>query len=498
MRISIIGSGYGGAIIATLLKKIGHDVVLIERDSHPKFSIGESSTPLANFLLEELGKKYDLPHLYNLSTWGRWQKHHPDIEVGLKRGFSFFFLDDQGNVENKETMCVAASPDEQVADTHWYRPQFDLFLVDQAVKHEVTYLEKTVVESVDFSEEKLNLSLVERNHIKKNIKVDYLIDATGNHSFSSEHLSISESSPHREEGDRFAVYAHFQNVSPISNALKKGSISPYPLDDSAIHFLFEGGWIWILRFNNGIVSTGVSISKFSQLGNLEEEEAPTIWRTLLDRLPAIKKLFSQSQIVTPFYKSHSLEFIRGPVTGDRWIKLPSSCGFVDPLLSTGFSLNLLGIGRLANFFLRNENLSEESFMKSYSEKTLGDLQTASSYIKTLLSVSHDSKEFKKSALVYFIGIIQQEIKSRLNLIPSYSDFLYKQDNDWRALASELLSTRYTLDQILEKLSSWDLGGVLDYPNWMIPASKNKLLSNCHKIPASKHQIELMLNEARSL
>ena len=32
---------------------------------------------------------------------------------------------------------------------------------------------------------------------------------------------------------------------------------PYPPDDAALHHVFEGGWIWVLRFRSGIVSAGV-------------------------------------------------------------------------------------------------------------------------------------------------------------------------------------------------------------------------------------------------
>ena len=37
--------------------------MLIERGRHPRFAIGESSTPLANLLLEELADRYDLPRI---------------------------------------------------------------------------------------------------------------------------------------------------------------------------------------------------------------------------------------------------------------------------------------------------------------------------------------------------------------------------------------------------------------------------------------------------
>ncbi len=33
---------------------------------------------------------------------------------------------------------------------------------------------------------------------------------------------------------------------------------PYPIDDAAVHHVFDGGWIWVLKFNNGITSAGVA------------------------------------------------------------------------------------------------------------------------------------------------------------------------------------------------------------------------------------------------
>jgi FADH2 O2-dependent halogenase len=59
--VAIVGSGFGGALAALFLRQIGRSVVLLERGRHPRFAIGESSTPLANLLLEELADRYGLP-----------------------------------------------------------------------------------------------------------------------------------------------------------------------------------------------------------------------------------------------------------------------------------------------------------------------------------------------------------------------------------------------------------------------------------------------------
>src|SRR5437588_10472167 len=88
--IAVIGSGFGGSLLAMIAQRLGRSVVMLERGQHPRFAIGESSTPLANLLLEELADRYDLPRLRPLSKWGTWQSAYPQLPCGLKRGFSFF------------------------------------------------------------------------------------------------------------------------------------------------------------------------------------------------------------------------------------------------------------------------------------------------------------------------------------------------------------------------------------------------------------------------
>jgi FADH2 O2-dependent halogenase len=91
---------------------------------------------LANLLLEEFADRYDLPQIKAFSKWGSWQRARPDVPVGLKRGFSFFFHKPNRIFEDDSThrhsLLVAASPFNEIADTHWYRQAFDHALVREA------------------------------------------------------------------------------------------------------------------------------------------------------------------------------------------------------------------------------------------------------------------------------------------------------------------------------------------------------------------------------
>ena len=63
----VVGSGFSGSITAMALTKIGYTVCLIEKSRHPRFAIGESSTPIADMILRDLADDYDLPFLKKLT-----------------------------------------------------------------------------------------------------------------------------------------------------------------------------------------------------------------------------------------------------------------------------------------------------------------------------------------------------------------------------------------------------------------------------------------------
>jgi FADH2 O2-dependent halogenase len=66
--LAVVGSGFGGALTALVARRLGLSVALLERGTHPRFAIGESTSPLANLLLEEIARRYDLPKLLPRSS----------------------------------------------------------------------------------------------------------------------------------------------------------------------------------------------------------------------------------------------------------------------------------------------------------------------------------------------------------------------------------------------------------------------------------------------
>src|SRR6478672_9686484 len=178
--VVVVGSGFAGSLVALALNQRGRRVVLVERGRHPRFAIGESSTPLANLLLEEFAGKYDLPQIRVFSKWGTWQRSRPDVAGGLKRGFTFYFHTPGRPFEDDDSharqLMVAASPNDDIGDTHWYRPDFDLNLVREAQTAGAAYLDETTIHRVEFTGSRASL---EGTRGGESVRIDaaFLVDA---------------------------------------------------------------------------------------------------------------------------------------------------------------------------------------------------------------------------------------------------------------------------------------------------------------------------------
>ncbi len=499
-HVIIVGSGYGGSILAAALLSAGKRVTLIEKDSHPKFAIGESSTPIANFLLEFLGRQYGLHYLRGMSNWSRWQHVCPEIAVGLKRGFSFFFHETGSMSMPVDPMRVAASPDDGIADTHWYRPEVDTFLLNHAIAMGASYLERTVVESVTEAAERISVVIDSESGGRRSIDGDFLVDATGGPDFSEIHLGArTEAADGMPE--HFAVYTHFRGVDLMDAIVPPPLDAPYPSDDAALHHIFPGGWIWVLRFNNGITSAGASLERNANADRdgLNSEEC---WQDLLNGLPLVAGQFRKAVPVMPFRKAKRLSFVKERMRGRRWLCLPASCGFTDPLLSAGIALNLLGVVRIAGHVKQHgfTPQSMEKFLDDYESATRMDHETAMLHVSSLLKNNSDPKLWRLKVLAYFTAAIQQETRLRLDRLPAGSGFLFRENPEWTATACSILAMSQADPQAtMAILEPWDLAGLVNTSRgFQYPATREDLIQRCHRIPAAIGEIDSMLAEARFL
>ncbi|HEY0786263.1 MAG TPA: hypothetical protein VGD62_10360, partial [Acidobacteriaceae bacterium] len=320
--IAVAGSGFAGSLMAMIARRLGLSVVL----------------------LESLAERYDLPLLKPLTKWGSWQQRYPHVACGLKRGFSFVhheFGACSGMGDGQ--LVVAASPNDTIADAHWYRADVDQALVVQAQALGAEYLDRFQVDELQ-REQAGWMIRGRRSGTPRTLRAKFLIDATGPRGLLHRELGLAEARLPNYPATA-ALYSHFSGVREFAQ-LAPGVHTPFPLDAAALHHVFAGGSIWVLRFNNGITSAGVAATA-EVAARFHLAKKAEGWRNLLAELPQVREQFAEACAEMPFTYMPELSYRSAAVAGPGWAMLPSTAGFVDPLLSTGFSLTLLGITRLA-------------------------------------------------------------------------------------------------------------------------------------------------------
>ncbi|MGH9163788.1 MAG: NAD(P)/FAD-dependent oxidoreductase [Vicinamibacteraceae bacterium] len=504
--VAVVGSGFSGSLAALALTRRGQRVVLVERGRHPRFAIGESSTPLANLLLEELADRYELPRVRPFSKWGTWQRTRPDVAGGLKRGFTFYFhdpgerwLDDVGR---RRQLLVAASPHDEVGDTHWYRPDFDHALVREAANEGAIYLDETVLERFDETAARVVLEGT-RNGRSLRITARFVIDASGPRGFLYRALGL-EAAPLRWLPGTQGLYTHFEGVERWEHLMPPDSAPPYPPDAAALHHVFPGGWIWVLRFNNGITSAGAALTDRTASA-VAAAEGEAAWERLLATLPSVRDQFGSARAVLPFVHAARLAFRCRQVCGARWALLPSAVGVIDPLLSTGFPLTLLGLQRLLALLdaTAEEGPGRDAALGAYARETQQELDVTEQLVAALYATMSDPVLFARLGLLYFAAASYSEAARRLGRPELAPGFLLhghaRFGPELRACADaggtspQGRARDALLDRIDRAIEPFDTAGLLDRSrrNWY-PVLAEDLLANASKLEAAVDDVHRLL------
>lgn len=506
--LAVVGSGFGGSLLAMIGRRLGWSVVLLEKDRHPRFAIGESSTPLANLLLEEIARAWDLPRLLPLSKWGTWQEAHPEVGCGLKRGFTFYHhqLDAgwRGAPDHADQLLVAASPRDRIADTHWYRQDFDRLLVEEAQRLGAELVDNLHLRSIRCTGSAHELEAT-RDGRDLSFRARWVIDASGPRGFLHRALALPEAS-FRAMPRTETLYTHFRDVRRWDALHPEPEKPPYPVDDAAMHHVFEGGWIWVLRFNNGLISAGVAAEP-ALAKELRLAEGAPAWTRLLARLPSVRDQFRDASPSRPFRHASPLPFRSGRVTGPGWALLPSAAGFVDPLLSTGFPLTLLGVQRLARVLELARggahDATLETSLSAYAAQTLAELDITAELVAGLYACFDDFELFADLALLYFAAAMYAETVRRLGRPEKAPAFLLHTHASFGPALRACLDTahrkpsgqartelRATLQAAIEPFNVAALGDPRRR-HWY-PALAADLLAAAPKLEASSAEIQSLL------
>jgi FADH2 O2-dependent halogenase len=446
--VAVLGSGFGGTLLALLANKLGRTVALVERGTHPRFAIGESSTPLADFKLARIAERFNLPWLRPLAKYGPWKRSYPHLTCGLKRGFSFFRHEPGREFtpaeRNANALIVAASPDEEKSDTHWFRAEFDSHLVDRAVDAGVPYFDQCEVHAIRHTDRGWELDAA-RPDGEVQIRAAFLVDGSGTGQAVAQTLGLKNVDPSRLLTRSRALYSHFTGVERWHDVLGPAFNADHPFlcDAAALHQIIDGGWMWVLRFENGITSAGFSLDPDVHPVR-SDETAEQEWRRLLETYPSLARQFARAEPVRPFTRTGRLQRRFTQAAGPDWALLPHTAGFLDAWLSPGIAQTLFAVNRLARALEGWRTSHFAARLAEYDRLVLRELEWVDEITGTCFACMDRFPVMAVASMLYFTAAIYCEERERRGEASPHDAFLLADHDEYRAIAAKLFRTARTL------------------------------------------------------
>jgi flavin-dependent dehydrogenase len=300
--VIIVGGGPGGSTLAAFLAKKGYDVGIFERESYPRFHIGESLLPASMPIFKETG-------FYETLNSGKYIKKFGAQFVDYQSDEEIYFGFD-GGINADIPMAFEVE-----------RRDFDKDILDHAAKCGATVYQPAYVKDVSFFESYVSA----RTFKGEEYEAKYVIDATGRSSLIARQTQTRV--PH-EDLNNVAVFSHFVGVKR-----KPGKNE----GDIVIGLLPDRAWSWIIPFQGEKTSVGVvcKASVFKGSSDLGQYLSDRLNESTI--LKNYMKDAERTQEVTVIsnYSHHCTEYY-----GDRWMLIGDAAAFLDPIFSSGVHVSI--------------------------------------------------------------------------------------------------------------------------------------------------------------
>ena len=313
--VVVIGGGPAGSTVSTLLAKAGVSVELFERETFPRFHIGESLIPETYWVLKELDM---LPKMQASHFVKKYSVQFVNAEG--RESAPFYFWD------NKPHDC---SQTWQVV-----RSEFDQMMLENAREHGVNVHEGVRVHDVIFEGDRAVGVRIKDGDGFREVRAKVVVDASGQNGLLMNRLNLRVWDPILNKG---AIWTYWENAYRDSGK-----------DEGATLVIQNGnrqGWFWYIPQHDNIVSIGI-VAPFDYIFKGRTNYAQT-YEEEVEMCPGVKQRVADAKKVTGYFATKDYSYRSNRVAGDGWVLVGDAFGFLDPLYSSGVLLALKS-GQLAS------------------------------------------------------------------------------------------------------------------------------------------------------
>ena len=308
--VLVIGGGPAGSTVAALLAQKGRNVVLLDKDRHPRFHIGESLLPANLPLFERLGVADEMR------------------AIGIKKRAAEFMSPWH---EHKQQFLFADAWDKTMPHAYQVRrSEFDQVLLRRATQLGAHVREGCKVTAVDLEATPERARAQARCDDGRTLAYAprFVIDASGRDTFLASRFQIKQKNP---QHNSVAVYGHFENVRR-NEGEDEGNI---------IIFWFEHGWFWFIPLQDGVTSIGMVTWPYFMKTRGER----SLQQFLLDGIgqcPPLLERMAGARLTDVIEATGNYSYSCERNHGRNYVLLGDAYAFIDPVFSSGVMMAMQG------------------------------------------------------------------------------------------------------------------------------------------------------------
>lgn len=362
--VLIIGSGIAGSMLGAILAGNGARVVLVDGVQHPRFAVGESTIPHYLVRLGMLAARYGIPEITTLESLNSVDKKIGST-FGIKRHFAFVSHRPGEEPDPGETI-LAGVPKVLYKATHIFRQDSDAYMFHVAVRYGCEPRQNWRVADLDLGEDAVTVT----GQNGEVIRAHYLVDASGFRSPVADKLDLREN-PTRLKTHTRSIFTHMTDVPPFDHMVDwpREDRPPLRWHEGTLHHTFEGGFFWLIPFDNHPKSTNplcsVGLVLDTRVHPKPDDMTPEEeFYSFVRKYPAVERQFRGARRVREWVSTGRVQYSSKKTVGHRWCMMSHAAGFIDPLFSRGMSNTVEVIDAVAWRILdslRDDDFSEERY-----------------------------------------------------------------------------------------------------------------------------------------